>query len=343
MKICSDEIPQADKLHEVADVAAAVAAGATTFQEIATHIGKVERQGRYYRKAAEIIGFTRSVGLNYSEITPLGASWVAADATNRRQILVQAVLGTRLFQRLIPFLESHPQGVTRGQLMAFLNNVADLGKPSMVQRRVATFTHWLIECGLVREVGLRYLLNPLPAYVPYVDYSLNEMEPLLPTAYGLTDYTTHEQIYKQRQGQTTYLVDQAKMERANVSHRALLNLVAARVKATGSVPKVGKLIDLAAVHSGQKFIFEMKSTTPENTRSQVRQGISQLYEYRYIEQAQDARLVLVLENPLAGETSWMRDYLLQDRNVLVLWDGDGNLYCPASSQVDLGFLNPVAV
>jgi hypothetical protein len=53
MKIPSSKIPQADMLEDVLSVASAVNQGARTFQDIATYIHKVERQGRYYRLAAE--------------------------------------------------------------------------------------------------------------------------------------------------------------------------------------------------------------------------------------------------------------------------------------------------
>jgi hypothetical protein len=344
VKIASDEIPQADRLSDVAEVVAAVAKGATTFQEIADAIGKVERQGRYYRKAAEIVGLIQSVGLNQSALTPLGQRWVAANAIEQEKLLIQATLSARIFQRVIPFIEAHPKGVTRDRLRAFLDEVADLGGTSMAPRRVATVIHWLNETGIVREERNRYVLGKLPAGLSYLDYSTNEAEPLLPVKYGLTDYTEHEKKFKERLGTMTVLVDEAKLERASHSHIDLVNLVSSRIKNAGLMPKMGKLIDLATTIGGQnQFIFEMKSTTAANARSQVRQGISQLYEYRYIEQAKDATLVLVLEANLVASNAWMRDYLVEDRNVLVVWDGDGNLYCPAKTAAKLSFLQPVAV
>ena len=56
MRIPSSEIPQADKLEDIIKVAEAVKNGNKTYQDIAMYIGKVERQGRYYRLAAEILG-----------------------------------------------------------------------------------------------------------------------------------------------------------------------------------------------------------------------------------------------------------------------------------------------
>lgn len=344
MKIPSKEIPQADELGVVAEVVVAVAAGATTYQEIAAAIGYVERQGRYYRLAAEILGLTRSVHSNTSALTPFGVQWVAASPADRQLMLAHAVLQCRIFQRVIPFIESKPQGVTRNQLLTFLQDVASLGAPSMAGRRVASVIHWLSEIGVIRQEGNRYLLNALPASVPFIDYSASEGEPLLPSAYGLSDYVDHERVAKERLGVSVVLVDQAKLERANHSHDALVRLVATKLKASGSIPKVGKVIDLAATVAGfGHYIFEMKSITATNSRSQIRAAISQLYEYRYIEQVPDAILVLVLESKLSAAEAWMHDYLITDRDVLILWSGDGNLYCPSALLPKLSFLNPIAI
>ena len=77
MKIPSEDVPQADLLKEVVRAVEAVAAGATTFQDIAAHFGKVERQGRYYRRAAEILGLLASAGTNHSVLNPRGKpSWL---------------------------------------------------------------------------------------------------------------------------------------------------------------------------------------------------------------------------------------------------------------------------
>ena len=343
MKIPSDEIPQADNLWDVAKVAECVALGAKTYQEIAAGIGKVERQGRYYRKAAEIIGFIAPIGPNHSQLTVLGAKWVAANTIDKKAILIQAALGCKILQRVIPFLESRPNGTSREEILAFLDNVADLGGSSMAPRRVSTILHWLNDCSVIAESGGKYSLKRLPDSVPFLDYSQNESEPLLPKSWALTDYESHALNYKSRTGVTTVLIDQAKHEKANQSHRELVDLVASRAKNAGSVPKVGKLIDLAASFNGADYIFEMKSLSGENARSQVRQGISQLYEYRYIEQSKNAKLVLVIQNKLEDDVEWMNDYIIEDRNISLLWDGDGNLYCPSKLKEEFGFLQPIAV
>ena len=83
----------------------------------------------------------------------------------------------------------------------------------------------------------------------------------------------------------------------------------------------------------------MKSTTDSNAHSQVRRAISQLYEYRYIQQMPSAKLVVVIENPPPTDKEWLVDYVVNDRELLIAWDGDNkNLYCPTQLKKELNFL-----
>ncbi len=83
----------------------------------------------------------------------------------------------------------------------------------------------------------------------------------------------------------------------------------------------------------------MKPTTPTNVKTHIRKGISQLYEYRYLENKPDASLILVVENPLSQEESWMSDYLETDRNIHLIWDGNNQLYGSQNTREQLAFLN----
>jgi len=127
-------------------------------------------------------------------------------------------------------------------------------------------------------------------------------------------------------------------DRARVSHRHLINLTAERISAAGGIPKSNDLIDLA-VNLDSDFIFEMKSTTDANVRSQVRKGISQLYEYRYLQNKPEANLVLVVERPINAPNQWMNEYLENDRGVLLVWDGDDRLFGSPQASNALPFLN----
>ena len=53
----------------------------------------------------------------------------------------------------------------------------------------------------------------------------------------------------------------------------------------------------------------------------------------------DAKLVLVIENPLPKANRWMEDYLINDRGVLLVWDGNGKFNCSPCNRKHLEFLN----
>jgi len=90
---------------------------------------------------------------------------------------------------------------------------------------------------------------------------------------------------------------------------------------------------------GGFYLFEMKSTTDKNVHGQIRRAISQLYEYRYLQDLPEAKLVVVIENPPPQEKRWIIDYVVKDRNILIAWDGDRKtLKFPRETAPDLGFL-----
>jgi hypothetical protein len=160
----------------------------------------------------------------------------------------------------------------------------------------------------------------------------------LPTQFGLTEYTTIADRVNAFTNTITYDIDRVKRDRANDAHDKLTNLLAHRIREKGGIPKSNILVDLATQIQDNKFIFEVKSTTDRNMRGQIRRGISQLYEYRYLQNSPDANLVLVLENPLSEKLGWYQDYLIDDREIYFMWDGDGNFYCPEAIQDNLAFL-----
>jgi hypothetical protein len=89
----------------------AVAQGQRTDREIAVAIGNLDpRQGRYYRRASEVLGFTQREAGNNSELTNLGRQFAQSNDAEKRSLLIQAFLGYPLVARLLQFLESHTSG-----------------------------------------------------------------------------------------------------------------------------------------------------------------------------------------------------------------------------------------
>lgn len=340
MRVPSEEIPQADNLIDVVRTVIAVSQGASTFQQIANSIGKVERQGRYYRKAAEIVGMIYTPNRNQSALTPLGQSFVQNNPTLTNPALFQGVLNSRIFQRVIPYFESKGNaGVSRLEFETFLRNTADLGAETMAPRRISTVISWLVDLGIIALIDSRYVLSTqtINQRIQNIEFD-NPDEPLLPNPNDLNEYTTVQQRSSAAQDTIVSFRNSAALERADNAHRELVNLASERIRNAGALPKFNQLIDLATHINDTDYIFEMKSTTANNEKSQIRAGLSQLYEYRYLQNKPQAKLVLVIENPLSTREIWRQDYLEQDRDVYLVWDGNNQLYGNDRTRNDLNFL-----
>ncbi len=243
-------------------------------------------------------------------------------------------------QRVLPFFEARrEQGVRRQDLSKFIKEVTEPVGSSMIPRRVSTIVSWLTEIGMVEEKSGRYFLRQqLPAGLKILEYEASD-EPLFPTKYDLDEYEGIAGSVRGARGTLTVLIDDAAKERAEAVHQKLTALVAEKIRAAGAIPKSNRYVDLSAALRGDIFLFEMKSTTAGNLHGQVRKAISQLYEYRYLQQLSSAKLVVVIENKPPREKWWLVDYIVRDRQLLIAWDGDGDiLHCPAGISAELNFL-----
>jgi hypothetical protein len=339
VKIPGKDVIQADSPDRVMATIDAVARGATDDKGIAVAIGGLDaRQGRYYRRAAEVLGFMERDAAHRSTLTFTGNEFANAQLPIKRGLFIRAVLGNPLFQRLFAYLESKGKsGATRGDLERFLAQVADLGADSMVKRRVSSYMGWLEKLALAKPAGSRLALDTIPASVPIVRYESDE-EPILPKRYDLKEYQDQAQRVASRREAITYYVDQARRERATTGHESLVKLMAECLRQNGAMPRANRYIDLSARWKETDYLFEMKSTTDDNPHAQIRRGLSQLYEYRYIQNVEKATLVLVIENHLPKENRWMEDYLINDREVLLVWDGSGTFNCSPRIRKQLEFL-----
>jgi C-terminal AAA-associated domain len=340
-KIPSREIPQADTLDSVLRTVDAVAGGGTTYQAIGANLGLDERQGRYYRLAAELLGFVRNVPRrNRAMLTPVGRQLVSAQPNGRTRMVREAVLRARLIQRVISFLESkRGRGASREEIEQFVKAVTEPTTAGMIHRRVSTAVSWLKSIGVLQEKEDRFVIRRrLPTDLPVVEYDAVD-EPLSPPR---DDLQIYEEVARRARDARSYLpvlIDEAARERANDAHRMLTNLVARRIREAGAVPKRNKYVDLSTVWNRRPYLFEIKSTRRENAHDQIRRAVSQLYEYRYLQDVPSAKLVVVVENPLPGQERWLLDYLVRDRELLIAWDGDRRtLAYPAELNPDLRFL-----
>jgi hypothetical protein len=163
---------------------------------------------------------------------------------------------------------------------------------------------------------------------------------LVPVAPNLEEYLEVRKRTSSAAGHVQVLREAAALERANHKHDELTNLVARRLRTAGKIPRRNVYVDLAFASGDESYLFEMKSITAKNTRSQIRDGVSQLQEYRYIQCAPSAQLVLVLSDPLPTKEEWLIEYLESCQHIKLLWDGDGELHATSQTRKDLAILFP---
>lgn len=340
MRITSKDLPQADTLESVLLTVIAVGNGAQRDIDIANSIPNIandDRQGRYYRNAAELLNFITN-RRNNSSLTSKGAELLNNPVLSN-PIFIASVLNLNIYQNLLPFLELHPEGLSRQQILDYLQSIADpeMG-PEMIPRRISTILSWSRTLGFIVQLeNDRYIIqNNLNDDLPIFEIQ-DANQPLLPETGDLSEFTEIENRTLRAYETIVYLKNQAILERAVISHNTLVNIVARRIRNNGGIPKSNQLIDLAVKLNGD-YLFEMKSTTDMNVRSQIRKGISQLYEYRYLQNKSTAKLVLVIEKPLSASNSWMHEYIEIDREIYLIWDGNNELYGSDRARNELPFL-----
>ena len=117
-----------------------------------------------------------------------------------------------------------------------------------------------------------------------------------------------------------------KLDAASAKHAELLCVLGRFLGAHGHRVEANQFVDAFTRLKSGPAIFEAKSLTDDNELSQVREGLSQLYEYRFRHGLTDASLWLLLSRP--PKEDWLIDYLQRDRGVWVLWLEGGELSGP---------------
>jgi len=159
--IPSRDIPQADLLQDVVACTRIVSRGAVSYQQIATLLRKTHRQGRYYRRAAEILGLIEKCGKNKSRVTSCGSQLLALDAESQRNALAERVIELAVFRKVLLALEKSSGSMDKDELAILLRSETALATHEMRRRRLITILSWLSYLRLVRETeDLIFLRDP---------------------------------------------------------------------------------------------------------------------------------------------------------------------------------------
>jgi hypothetical protein len=99
-------------------------------------------------------------------------------------------------------------------------------------------------------------------------------------------------------------------------------------------------IDIWANTKDEQFLFKIVvlSGNQVTQKLQLYDAMSQLYEYSYLENLGNAALIMLLEQSLHNQPKWMNEFLEKDRQIKLIWDGDGKLYASPQTQRELAFL-----
>lgn len=332
----TSDFPQADRLEQVGKVAIAVAKGNRSDDEIEDFIGlgSAGRQGRYYRRAAEILGLI-TTSQNYSSLTALGKEFASiSSSTARSDFLAQCLLETPVFRAALDYIFAKKP--SEAQLRAWFRNFYP-GESSTAGRRYSTFRNYLFECGLIKYVGHQITVSKYSGAVTKQKISSVEQ---------LRGKSVHQKAVKPPEawsGQTiSYDIDSQKMERANQTHWNLITAKSAFLDHRGFPAFENEHIDLYT-HSenGDILLYEMKSIFENNLIAQIRKAIAQLYEYRFVFSAPNANLCIVTNAPIPKTDTWLLDYLGKDRNIAYEWTEDfENFECSVMSNTILNLFAP---
>jgi len=107
------------------------------------------------------------------------------------------------------------------------------------------------------------------------------------------------------------LTDLIAVERASLAHQNLERLLAGKLKKAGQEPRFNANIDMFYSAANAAVIFELKSCHSGNLHAQIRRGVAQLLEYRYLNRdlLGSADLCLVLETSPPANKHWLVKYL----------------------------------
>ncbi|MEC1716987.1 DUF7226 domain-containing protein [Schinkia azotoformans] len=146
------EVPQADILADVIKTVRYVQNNpGCSDVNIANHIGKVDRQGRYYRHAAELLNLINN-NSNSATITPDGQHLLNLSVSDQHDFLRNRIISLRVFHLTEELIRTNP-GCTALDIERLLlrEQISD----SLAERRSQTILMWLLDLNVIRQIGDR--------------------------------------------------------------------------------------------------------------------------------------------------------------------------------------------
>lgn len=329
------DFPQADKLNQVGEVVIAVANGNHDDANIEKYIGLGSggRQGRYYRKAAEILGLIIN-DHNNSVLTLLGEEFSKLKTEKAKtDFLARCILETPVFKEALVYIYQFKP--TADQLHLWFLKFYP-GLQNTANRRFSTFMNYLHDASLVTHSGTYIEIGKYEGALVKKTSKIQSGLVGRKVKRSFTDISSFS-LNKS----IKFEIDSQKRDRANHIHWNLVTAKSIFLNNRGWPAIENEYIDLYS-HSKEDFIiYEMKSISNENMKSQIRKSVSQLYEYRYVFSAPKAKLCIVTNTEIREKDIWLADYLANDRKIAYEWTADFEVfYSTPNSKKILGNFAP---
>lgn len=140
-----DEIPQADDFQKVADFPLHVYSGVVTARQWARNYGITERQGSYYRQAAETMGLVEFGEEGLFRLTREGRRYVKLPAQERADFLAERLLRIPIMNKVFRMVLKSPKGVGREEIATLIAKTSHLTGATPMRRAstVLSYFRWM--------------------------------------------------------------------------------------------------------------------------------------------------------------------------------------------------------
>ena len=132
--------------------------GIDTAKKWAQHYGITERQGSYYREAAEAMGLVTSLQGQYV-LTNEGRKYVKTDQQSRADFLAVRILKIQIMNEVFRYVQRHPdQGLAKDEIARLIEKKSRLGGSTPARRAstVMSYFRWMARAtGTVLVTGNR--------------------------------------------------------------------------------------------------------------------------------------------------------------------------------------------
>lgn len=330
------EIPQADTLENIIDAVEFVAKGYDSYQMIAKKLGLVERQGRYYRLAAELLGFIRNVPhQNRSRLTTLGNKFLSSNADERKAMIFAQIFNVPVVQTVIGILVASGGSALQEEICGVLFDIVTDSTKIMMRRRLQTILSWLGTLGIITKSGSVVKLVYFPASTNLIEIK----DVRLPVLPKIDEPKLFKDVFASALSNREIIqaeIRKASLERTSKDHEMLRNLFAERVRSCGSISTFNSYVDSAARINSSSIIMEAKILGP-NVESELQEGMSQLSRFKRLQCLPEAKVILLVDQDLSN-LDYSFSTNLEKENKHLAWKGSNDDFISKSKIVELPFV-----